>query len=109
MPVAQRGNTTLTGDERRPSSATRWVPCRTDHEARCRIALGLTTVSVPALPEEPAGRQAPGDGGARGASERVTAASACRRVVGKTGTGLSSAAISSSISVQPRITPSAPA
>ncbi len=38
-----------------------------------------------------------------------TAASTCRRVVGKTGTELSAAEISSSISVQPSTTPSAPA
>src|SRR5450631_370948 len=40
--------------------------------------------------------------------EKSTAASTCRRMVGKTGTGLSAAEISSSISVQPRTTPSAP-
>ena len=41
--------------------------------------------------------------------EKSTAASTCRRVVGKTGTGLSAVEISSSISVQPRTMPSAPA
>jgi len=39
----------------------------------------------------------------------VTAASTCSRVVGYTGTGLSAAPTSSSISVHPRMTPSAPA
>jgi len=38
-----------------------------------------------------------------------TAASTCRRVVGKIGTELSAAEISSSISVQPSTTPSTPA
>jgi len=45
----------------------------------------------------------------RVAKEASTAASTCRRVVGKTGTGLSVSEISSSISVQPSTTPSAPA
>lgn len=56
-------------------------------------------------------RIAPRDGQAsRGAaSEAFTAASTCKRVVGNTATGLSAAEISSSISVQPSTTPSAPA
>jgi hypothetical protein len=43
------------------------------------------------------------------ARARLTAASTCRRVVGKTGTGLSAWPMSNSISVHPRTTPSAPA
>lgn len=43
------------------------------------------------------------------ASAASTAACACSLVVGNTGTGLSPGPISSSISVQPRTTPSAPA
>lgn len=42
------------------------------------------------------------------ANAASTAASACRRVVAKTGTGLCSGRMRSSISVQPRMMPSAP-
>jgi hypothetical protein len=41
--------------------------------------------------------------------EKSTAASTCKRVVGKTGTGLSVEETNGSISVHPRTMPSAPA
>jgi hypothetical protein len=49
------------------------------------------------------------DGAGQGAKEESTAAATWSLVVGNTGTGLSSGPTRSSISVQPRMTPSAPA
>jgi hypothetical protein len=109
-PVARRGQThnqRLLDPGRRPPRSRSVRPERRSARPRrrCRACCARPDRDAGGAVRRPRAVQ----DRAEAPSDASTAASTWRRVVGKTGTELSAAEISSSISVQPSTTPSAPA